>query len=190
MKTMDYKKTIRVGLLSVILSLGSLSVFAGTDARSMSINQVPELGLEIWTEAEPVWNTNLTSHQGRPVFIAHSPINYYPPAGMSWAVLRFTLASDELQSIFATALNEARSHYQVALSEVITPTPAHYGPLVGLEAQFSGIANNEKVDVHFFVGAEDNQPTVVMQLFTLPGKLPHLKYQRERSWEQLKYLTK
>lgn len=184
--TRRYLITATTFLLSISLTLPAL---AGADPRSMAINRLPVLGLEIWTEAVPAWHTSTEQYKGRPVFTARTPLYYYPPASMSWTTLRFDLGSGEaLSSLFSTALEEAKKNYQVAASTQVKPVSAQYGPLIGLEGRFSGKNDDENVDVLFFVGQQPGKPAVVMQTLTLPGKLPHVRYQIERSWQYLKYI--
>jgi len=181
-----YLTAITTFLLSISLTLTAI---AGADPRSMVINRLPELGLEIWTEAVPAWHTSTEQHKGRSVFTARTPLNYYPPASMSWTTLHFDLGSgEELSSLFNTALEEAKKNYQVAASIKVKPVKTQYGPLIGMEGHFSGKNDSENVDVLFFVGQQPGKPAVVMQTLTLPGKLPHLRYQIERSWQYLKYI--
>jgi len=176
-------------LVLMVLGLGSPAQ-AGADPRSMVINRLPELGLEIWTEAVPAWHTRIEQHKGRPVFIAKTPLNYYPPASMSWTTLRFDLGTDEeLVALVDSALAKAKKHYQVPATTPVKIDSAVYGPLKGFEGQFRGHNEGDVVDVHFFVGQQAGKPAVVMQALTLPDKLPHLRYQIERSWHYLKYIN-
>jgi len=52
--------------------------------RQMQIHKVRELGLEIWVENQPPWDTTLSTHTGRPTFVAQSPDAYHPPTVMTY----------------------------------------------------------------------------------------------------------
>ncbi|GGK65898.1 hypothetical protein [Amphritea balenae] len=162
------------------------SARAGEDSRAMAINQVEALQLTIWTEAQPNWPTRLEQHRGRSVFVAESPDNYYPPAAMSWAVMPFNVTDAELDGVFQQALKSAQNNYQ-SRSGVATASDKVYGTLAGRQATFQGKVGNQPVDVRFFIGSEPGKPLIVMQAYTLPDKLPHLKHQIRRSWNNVSY---
>lgn len=184
---MDNNLFCRLFVLSIVCLWASTGR-AGYDERPMLINKLPEMGLEIWTEAQPLWRTHTQTHEGQPVFIAETPNNYYPPAAMSWSVMAFEVPTAELEEVFTEAAKKAQQNYGVTTATPVTAKAASYGGLTGLEGSFQGTANQQPVDVLFFLGGQDGKPAVVMQVMTAAGKLPHLKYQIERSWQQMRYL--
>ncbi len=160
--------------------------------RQMVVHKVTELGLEIWTEANPEWEAQLAREPGapRPVFAAETPGQTYPPAGMSWAVPGFKTTDTELQRVARSALRQAALNYGLKEEQIrgIDLEPASYGSLTGYEAQFPAAADGVPVDVRVFFGHRPGKPVVAMQVFTLRGKLPHLSEQIRRSWSHVNYL--
>lgn len=159
--------------------------------RPMVIHKVQELGLEIWTEADPEWQTDLVYQGDKPIFTAQTPMNTYPPAAMS--VVSFpgmVVAEHELQEVATTAIHTAASNFQVTETDIekITILPVEYSELHGYEGVFSGYAQGDPVDVKVFVGQKNGKGPVSIQLYTLQGKLPHLSEQIRRSWQHIRYL--
>ena len=159
--------------------------------RPMHIHKVPALGLEIWTEYQPEWSTELV-HQGKkPLFIVQSPPLSYPPAAMSYASFPgMQVRPDELKAVATSALRRAARNYRVPAQQRqrLEATPARYGELSGYEGRFSGSAHGEAVDVQVFIGQKPGKWPVMMQIYTLPGKLPHLSEQIRRAWTHVRYL--
>jgi hypothetical protein len=173
-----------------LCTLCALAMAAAQSAlkRPMQIHKVEELALEIWTEAQPEWDARVEWKNGQPIFVAETPSLTYPPAGMSWvsmAHLRFD--QQALEEVARGAIHEAARNYKVR-PDVIALKAAHYGDLAGYEAQFSADAQGTPVDVRVFCGLKPGKPAVVMQAFTLRGKLAHIGEQIRRSWTNVRYL--
>jgi hypothetical protein len=160
--------------------------------REMTVHKVSELGLEVWTEANPPWDTALAREPGapRPIFSVETPGQTYPPAGMTFAVPGLKATDADLQKIAMGALRQAASNYGLNDAEIrkIALKPATYGQLSGFEAEFPARQQDVKIDVRVFFGHRPGKPLVAMQIFTLRGKLPHLAQQIRRSWGNVSYL--
>jgi hypothetical protein len=178
----------------MVASLCSPAMAKDEVLRPMVIHKVSELGLEIWTEANPEWDIALAPQPGgpRPIFSAETPGQTYPPAGMTWAVPGVTAKPEELGRIARVALRQAARNYGVTDSDAqrIPMQSATYGELSGFEATFPAVAEEVPVDVRVFFGHKPGKPVVAMQVFTLRGKLPHLSEQVRRSWSNVRYLKK
>ena len=175
----------------LLMFLSNMSAHADRAMRPMKIHKLPELGLEIWTEYEPLWITELHYRGKKPIFTVHSPPMVYPPAAMT--VVSFpgmAVATDELKDIATTAIAEGAKNYKVPESELagLHVIPALYGDLTGYEASFSGKVRGDAVDVKVFVGNKPGKGPVMLQIYTLEGKLSHLSEQIRRSWTNVKYL--
>lgn len=159
--------------------------------RPMVVHRVVQLGLEIRTEAEPMWDTSLENAVGgRPIFSSETPASTYPPAGMTWAVSSQIFKEGEFEGAARGALDKAASNYDLAAQHVaaLKMNRATYGDLVGFEAEFSATTQDTPVDVKVFFGHQPGKPAVAMQAFTLRGKLPHISEQIRRSWTNTRYL--
>lgn len=159
--------------------------------REMQIHKVKELGLEIWTENQPPWDTQLLTSGAYPVFVAQSPPHYYPPTVMTYLALPTErIATAMLATTAVTAIRRAAANYGVPAAEriLIQPQPARHGQLQGYEATFDGRANEEAVAVRLFVGQAAGKAPVALQAYTLPGKLSHLQEPIRRAWGKLGYL--
>lgn len=156
--------------------------------RPMQVHRVDELALEIWTEAQPEWDARVEWQNGQPIFVAETPALTYPPAGMSWVSLsRLRFDKHALEEIARGAIHQAARNYKVR-TDVIALKAARYGDLIGYEAEFSADPHGTPVDVRVFCGLKPGRPAVVMQAFTLRGKLAHVSEQIRRSWTNLRYL--
>ena len=186
-------KIFSLGLFSlVILALISQSVSADRAKRPMKIHQLPEMGLEVWTEFDPLWITELEYQGKKPIFTAQTPPMVYPPAAMS--VVSFPgmqVTSDEMKEVASTAIATGARNYRVPEQQISTlkATPASYGELTGYEATFTGKAQGDEVDVKVFVGNKPGKGPVMLQIYTFKDKLPHLSEQIRRSWDNVKYLN-
>lgn len=169
----------------------SVSAVAERHKRPMTIHKVEEVGLEIWTEYEPRWETGVM-YQGKiPVFIAHTPYLTYPSAGMSWVNHKeMVLTNGEFVEVAKTALVTAAKNYKVEqhLLGSLKINPQSYGQLIGYEADFVGLMEDKEVDVKVFIGRFDNKGPVTIQVYTSVGKMAHLKEQVRRSWTHTRYL--
>lgn len=187
-------KTNIIRLLIIILGV-TISQFSQADRykRPMHINKVKELGLEIWTEYEPEWNTEVVWQGKQPLFIVQSPPRVSPPAAMSYVTFpKLLVSASELKQVATAAIQEAAKNYQVTakLRNAIKLKSASYNQLNGYEAEFSGTAQGEAVDVKVFVGQQAGKSLVAMQVYTLKGKLPHISEQIRRAWQHVSYLEK
>jgi hypothetical protein len=159
--------------------------------RQMVIHKVQELGLEIWTEVEPAWETRLDKSAGAPTFIAETPANTYPPAGMTWTVPGQQFTAREFPVAARGAVYQAAINYGLpaAQAKALPLKTARYGDLSGYESTFSASAGGEPVDVKVFFGHRPGKPAVAMQVFTQKDKLPHISENIRRSWTHLRYLA-
>lgn len=168
-------------------------LFADTQfKRPMVVHRIAQLGLEIRTEAEPMWDVSLDPRNGgRPIFSSETPASTYPPAGMTWAASNQIFAEIEFEEAARGALNRAASNYNLSSRHAATlkMRPATYGDLVGFEVEFPATAQDTPIDVKVFFGHQPGKPAVAMQAFTLRGKLPHISEQIRRSWTNTRYLT-
>lgn len=156
--------------------------------RQMLVHKVDELALEIWTEARPEWEARVEWKNGQPIFVAETPALTYPPAGMSWVSMsRLRFDQHALEEVARGAIHQAARNYKVR-PDILALKSARYGDLPGYEAEFSAEAQGTAVDVRVFCGLKPGKPAVVMQAFTLHGKLAHISEQIRRSWTNVRYL--
>jgi len=155
----------------------------------MRIHKVIELGLEIWTEATPEWDTRLERIDEQSRFVAETPALTYPPAGMTWVSKPHSLfAENEVESAARGAIDRIAHGYGVPESSAIELKMAHYGDLTGFQADFSAPRRTTPVDVRIFLGHKPGRAAVVMQASTLQGKLRHIDEHIRRSWTNVRYL--
>ena len=178
-------------MVILLATLFSVSVFAERAKRPMNIHKIEKLGLEIWTEYNPEWITELVEFRGRSIFTAQTPVKTYPPVAMSWASFpRMRVDTFKLEQVALTTFKEAALNYSVSQKQIknIKAVSATYGELSGYETNFTGIAHGDAVDVKVFVGHKDGRGPVTMQVFTTKGKLSHISENIRRSWTNIKYL--
>lgn len=157
--------------------------------RPMLIHRVAELGLEIWTEQDPQWETHLHRANGATTFSAETSALTYPPAHMSWTTvpeLRF--AEHDIETAARGALHQVAANFRVRLPDRISMKPRQYGDLIGFESVFEAESERVPIDVRAFCGHRPGKPAVVMQVSTLRNKLPHLHEHVRRSWSHVRYL--
>lgn len=161
--------------------------------RQMQIHKVPELGLEIWVENQPVWDTQLSAQTGRPTFVAQSPEGYHPPTVMTYASWpKEKVAPDLLIDMATTAIRRSSENFGLngAQARNLDITPAKYGALVGYESVFKGLYDHVAMDVRVFVGQEPGKYPVALNMYTVRGKMANLDEQRRRAWGNLRYLPR
>jgi len=180
-------------LLCILLGATlSFSVIADRAKRPMHINKVKEIGLEIWTEYNPEWITELVKFKGRSIFTAQTPSKTYPPTAMSWSSYpRMRIDKNELEQVALTTFKTAGANYKVSQKQLksIEPVNVVYGDLTGYETILSGKAHGDPVDIKIFVGQKEGKGPVTMQVYTLKGKLGHISEHIRRSWTNIKYLN-
>lgn len=157
--------------------------------RPMRIHKVQELGLEIWTEATPEWDTRLERIDEQSRFVAETPALTYPPAGMTWVSKPHSVfAENEVESAARGAIDRVARGYGVRENSAVKLTATHYGELIGFQAEFSASRRTIPVDVRIFLGHKPGRAAVVMQASTLQGKLRHIDEHIRRSWTNVRYL--
>ena len=159
--------------------------------RPMVIHRLPELGLEIWTEQDPQWETHLDERKGAVTFVAETPALTYPPAYMSWTSLpgiKFTVG--DLNAAARGAIHQVAASYGMRSPERLQIESKRYGELVGYESIFTASSQRVPVQIRVFCGHQPGQPAVVMQVATLGSKLGHLDEHIRRSWTNVRYLRR
>ena len=116
--------------------------------REMQIHRVEELGLAIWTENQPAWETELQQIKGRSSFVVQSPDRYHPPAVLiysSWPQER--VADEHFETMARAALQTAGRNFglDVARARSVRIQAARYGVLEGWESGFAGRAQGGAV---------------------------------------------
>ena len=108
-------------LAAAILAAGATATATEAEklGRPMQVTQVKEVGLEIWTELEPTWETRLETPPGmRPSFAVETPASTYPPAGMSFAVPGYVISPAELPTVVKSAVRQAALNYGLSDAEI------------------------------------------------------------------------
>lgn len=184
--------------MNFVIKLFAFSVFvAGASSyadrykRPMEIHKSKNMGLEIWTEYEPKWATEIMHNGATPIFVAHSPLNTYPPIGMMW-VNHGGLAfqKGEFKRVAKSTLKTAAKNYKISKNDLsaLRIIASSYGDLIGYEVNFKGELDNKSVDVKVFTGRTRDKGPITMQAYTSEGKMSHIAEQVRRSWSHTKYL--
>ncbi|MCW5233082.1 hypothetical protein [Verminephrobacter eiseniae] len=160
--------------------------------REMQIHRVAQLGLEIWVENQPAWETRLsTTPHGHPCFEAQSPDSYFPPAVLTYASWpKERVPQEQLLPIATTAIRQASQNFgwNPGQSRGLHPVAASHGVLQGFEADFPGQADGQPLDVKVFVGQTPGRFPVVAWVYTQRKRMEQLREVLRRSWGKLKYL--
>ena len=177
----------RATLLIACLCATIDAIAATRAGRPMIIHRLTQMNLEIWTEQDPEWETQLKTGNDALTFSAETPALAYPPTHMSWTISpALTIEPDQLEAAARGVL------YQVALNYRTQPPQQvikqEYGELEGYEATFQAEPHNIPLDVRVFCGHREGKPMVVMQVVTMKGKLSHASEHVRRSWTHLRYL--
>lgn len=157
--------------------------------RPMIIHRLPTLGLEIWTEQDPEWETHLSDRAGAATFIAETPALTYPPAQMSWTTLpQLRFDPRDLQAGAEGALHQVAANHHLQAPTQIPITSRQYGDLIGYETTFAARSHNIPIEVRAFCGHRPGKQPVLMQVTTLKNKTAHLAEHIRRSWNNVRYL--
>lgn len=185
----------QINMNAFIFSLGFFvlvgSAYADRYQRPMEIHKINKIGLEIWTELEPKWVTDLMMNDRTPIFVAHSPENTYPPSGMLWVNhAELNLADKEFNDVAKSTLITAAKNFAITKSDLksLKIIPTNYGKLIGYEVNFLGVMDKKSVDVKVFTGRANGKGPITMQAYTLKGKMKDLSEQVRRSWTHTTYL--
>lgn len=158
--------------------------------REMQIHRLPTLGLEVWVENQPPWQTEMREG-AHPVFMAKTPERYHPPAVMTYASWpRERVADDMFSTMARSAITRAGRNFGVSMMEsrALGLRPSRYGMLVGQEANFVGSVEGIGMDVRIFVGREAGRFPVVLTMQTSKRKIFHLEQHLMRAWGHVSYL--
>jgi hypothetical protein len=176
---------------TTLFLIGLISTAEAGDraGRPMVIHRVPALGLEIWTEQDPQWETQLTETKGAATFIAETPALTYPPAYMSWTSLpQIKFDAADIEAAARGTIHQVAANYGVRGPVQLPIERKQYGDLSGYESIFAASSQQVPVEVRVFCGHSPGRPAVVMQVATLKDKLGHLSEQTRRSWSNVRYL--
>lgn len=161
--------------------------------RQMQIHKVADLGLEIWVENQPVWETQLSAITGNPTFVAQSPEGYHPPTVMTYTSFpKEKVPTANLAGMASSAIQRASQNFglNIAQARNLDIVDTQYGSLIGFEARFKGLADKVPMDVVVFVGQAPGKFPVALSVYTLRGKMGNLDEHRRRAWGKLKYLPR
>lgn len=178
-------------VLGFILFSLDISFALANEPRPMRVQIYESLGLEFWTEKQPKWTTELHDMDGKPVLFATSPPKNYPPLSMS--VISFNnmnVIPEELDDIYDGFINTALPQYgldEMAV-KMVTRTQIKYGDLTGIELNFQGYVHGDYSDIKVFLGKGNGRGLVLLQAYTLPGKMKHVSGQLRRSWGNIKLI--
>ena len=157
--------------------------------RAMEVHTVPEIGLKVWVEKDPLWEAALARRGTRVQYVVESPDHYHPPSALIYSLYKGVTGDYRgLRTLAETAVRTAAAGYGVQNSENLQVRAARYGVLNGYEADFTGRLDGEPVEVRLFIGGEKGKPLVTAQAITQPGKLVHLAEVLRRAWSNLSYL--
>lgn len=157
--------------------------------RPMIIHRLPALGLEIWTEQDPEWETHLSNRSGAATFTAETPALTYPPAHMSWTTLpQLTFDPQDFKAGAEGALHQVAANHHVRAPTQIPITRQRYGDLTGYQTVFEAHSQNIPVEVRVFCGHQPGKHPVLMQVTTLKNKSAHIAEHIRRSWNNVRYL--
>lgn len=189
-----FKRTNHWTGLTAITTIFFLGLALSADAaertgRPMIIHRLPTLGLEIWTEQDPEWETHLSQRSGAATFVAETPALTYPPAHMSWTTLpQLRFDARDLQAGAQGALHQVAANHHVRSPKQIPITHQQYGDLTGYETTFEALSENIPIEVRAFCGHRPGKQPVLMQVTTLKNKSAHLTEHIRRSWNNVRYL--
>ena len=171
------------------LGLAHTAYAAERIGRPMIIHRLPTLGLEIWTEQDPEWETQLSTRSGAATFTAETPALTYPPAQMSWTTLpQLRFDTRDLKTGAEGALHQVAANHHLRAPTKIPITRQQYGELMGYETIFEATSQNIPIEVRAFCGHTPGKQPVLMQLTTLKHKSAHLAQHVRRSWNNVRYL--
>lgn len=174
----------------IVAMLMALTADAAQRAgRPMIIHRLSDLGLEIWTEQDPEWETHLNKRADAATFVAETPALTYPPAHMSWTTLPQLRFDDrDLRAGAEGALHQLAANHRVRTPKQIAIALRKYGDLTGYETTFEAKSQNTPIEVRAFCGHRPGRPPVLMQVTTLKDKSAHLAEHIRRSWNHIRYL--
>jgi hypothetical protein len=177
--------TMTIFFLSLALSANA----AERTGRPMIKHRLPALGLEIWTEQDPEWETHLSNRSGATTFSAETPALTYPPAQMSWTTLsQLRFDARDLAAGAEGALHQVAANHHLRAPTQISINHQQYGDLIGYETVFEARSQHIPIEVRAFCGHRPGKQPVLMQVTTLKGKSAHLAEHIRRSWNNVRYL--
>lgn len=180
-------------LRGVALAAPATPAGAQRDLRQMQVHKVSELGLTIWVENLPPWDTQLSSATGRPTFVAQSPEGYHPPAVMTYTSFqKEKVDMTNLGGMASSAIQRASQNFGLSIAQArnLDIINVQYGKLSGFESTFKGLSNGVPMDVVVFVGQAPDRFPVALSVYTMRGKMGSLSEQRRRAWGKLDYIAR
>ena len=184
---------LRFSTATFIVTIISLNVNAEyVSERPMYVQKFEELNIEFLTEVDPLWNTNLRYHKGKPILLVSTQPKVYPPIQMivtSFPGMEFT--SEELDVGYKSFLNTALANYGINPGQIDTlnTTTKVYGDLTGREITFEANVHGTPSDIKVFLGMGKDRGPVLLQAITLKDKISHIERSLQRSWDNIRYLN-
>jgi hypothetical protein len=103
------KLVVLIIVSSVLTPFAVADVSPQREKRPLYVNDVPELGLRILTEAKPKWSVQLEMNRDDQYMVrAAAPFRTYPPAEMVWLVM--PELRPKAQDLQAVAYKAIRGH--------------------------------------------------------------------------------
>jgi len=159
--------------------------------RKMSVHNFKELGLEIWLDTNPKPIYKIVKMKRKPLLLIKTPENVYPPISMS--VVSFenmTVLSSEFDNMFGSFLGTALQQFGLNHKHAknIVKRDVQYGSLYGIEVDFQAHVHGNLSDVKVFLGKGKDKGPVLLQAYTLAGKMSHINGKLQRTWGNISYL--
>jgi len=160
--------------------------------RIMSVHEFDQLGLVIWIEKDPEYLFEIVPGKRKPILRINTPANVYPPISMSIVSFKnMSVLPHEFDSVFNSLLETALKQHGLNPKHItnIIKQEKVYGDLTGTEVEFQTNIHGELADAKIFLGQGYGNGPILLQAYTLAGKMSHIDGQLRRSWGNLKYLN-
>jgi len=186
---MKYKNLL-LGL--IITALPGYSVGAeDIIGRTMAVHEFEDLGLVVWLETDPKWRYEIVHKKSKSILRIETPTNVYPPISMSVVSFKnMSVEPSEFDPLFDALLETALTQHNLNPENTgnIVKRDAQYGELKGTEVEFQTNIHGEISDAKVFLGLGHGNGPVLLQAYTLAGKMSHIDGQLRRSWGNIRYL--
>lgn len=174
------------------LALLAIAAAPAYGAGPLEAHNVREIGLQVFVEKQPQWETQVANNGGRPAFAAQSPEGYPAPSVMTYmSFSKERVAPAQLETVATTAIRTGGRNFglNARQANALTIKSASYGVLQGYESTFPGRGQGSDLDVHVFLGQAPGKFPVLLTMYTERGKMAKVNAHRQAAWSKVAYLS-
>lgn len=162
--------------------------------QSREMQVISLQGYKVSLDNDPPWSWKIKYDKQVPVFVAHTPENYYPTATVNIRYHNNVVINDapaEINAVARSAIKEALKYYEVDKTEIKKDLiKVNYNQLNGYEFNAKGIIQGEPHDIKIVITKNEHGKILSFLAYTRRNKMNHIQPAITRILNGVSFLRK